>query len=89
MRKLRSRLHSELAERVAEVVLDGGLADEQPRRDLWIRLSLRGKPSDLPLLRGELVQRLNAPPPSVLACRLELKPCALGERLPPKSVKSS
>ena len=75
------RLDAQLAERLAQVVLDGAGADEQPSRDRSVGLPLCGKASDLRLLRGQLVQRVHGPPAGTLTCRLQLEPCPLGERV--------
>ena len=63
------------------MVLDRAGADKQAGRDLAICLSLRGKAGDLCLLWSELVQSRHGPLAGTLACRLQLEPRALGERL--------
>ena len=76
MGELRVRLHAELTKRLAQVVLDGALSDEQLRRDLSVGRSLRGKARDLLLPRGyfeqegkarELEARLESECPSMLS----------------------
>ena len=47
VRKLRARLDAELAEHLAQVVLDRARADEQVSGDLAIRVSLGRKARDL------------------------------------------
>ena len=49
---------AELGEDLAQVVLDGARADEQPRADLRVGEAVARQPGDLRLLRGELVARL-------------------------------
>src|SRR3954464_15098544 len=80
-RKLGPGLHVELAERLAEVVLDGARADEQLSGDLAVGVPLRREAWDLKLPRGQLVDRLRGPLAGMLAGRLQLDPSALGERL--------
>src|SRR6187200_588452 len=80
-RKLRARLDVELAERLAQVVLDRARADEELRGDLSICVSLRRKARDLQFLRGELVDRVGGPSAGPLTCRLQLDSRALGEGL--------
>ena len=74
-------LHSELAERLAQVVVDGARADEQLGRDFRVGGTVGRKAGDLRFLRGQVVTRLDGPFARVLAGRLELDPGALGERL--------
>ena len=74
-------LDSELAKRLAQVIVDGAGADEQLGRDFLVGRTLGREAGDLCLLRGQLVTRLDAPFTRVLAGRLELDPGALGERL--------
>src|SRR6266571_2913754 len=45
----------ELGEYLAQVVLDGARADEQPGADLRVRQPVAGQPRDLGLLRGQLL----------------------------------
>ena len=60
-----------------------------PRRLLtfrtWLRIGqpIAGQPGDLPLLGGQIVARFDGPLAYLLARRLKLIPCALGERLHP------
>src|SRR5438105_10483369 len=53
--ELGARLHAELPEHLAEVVLDGVRADEQLGGDLPIGLSLRDQAGDLGFLGREVV----------------------------------
>src|SRR6516165_10017673 len=45
----------ELGEDLAQVVLDGARADEQPGADFRVRQPVAGQPRDLGLLRGQLL----------------------------------
>src|SRR3954462_7672641 len=63
--------------------LHGPRAQEQPRRDLRIRQTLTGQRRDLPLLRGQVVARLDRTLAHLLASRLKLSACASGESLHP------
>src|SRR5580765_6632428 len=74
--QLRPRGHSNLAECLAQVVLDGARADEQSRRDLFVGVTFRRETSDLELLRSELAQRVDGPFAGMLACCLQFEPCA-------------
>ena len=65
-------LHVELAECLAEVVVDGVGADEQLRGDLSVGGTVGGEAGDLCFLRGEGIAGLDGPFASVLAGRLEL-----------------
>jgi hypothetical protein len=78
--KLVSGFDSELAERLAEVVVDGAGADEQLRGDLLIRGPLGGEAGDLCFLGGQVVARVDGPFARMFAGRLELDPGALSER---------
>ena len=73
-------LHSELAERLAQVVVDGAGADEQLRGDFLVGGAVGREAGDLCFLGGQVVARLDGPFAGVLAGRLELDPGALGER---------
>src|SRR3954452_7917734 len=64
-----------------QMPLDGTRAEEEPRTDLRIRQALTGKRSDLSLLRGQVVARLALTPARLLASRLKLSACAIGESL--------
>ena len=66
-----------------EVVLDGLRAEEHRRRGLPRRLSLGEQPSDLALLRGQLVEGARVAPARRLARRLELDGGLIGPRLAP------
>ena len=76
--------HSELAERFAEVVVDGAGADEQLGGDFLVGGSLGGEAGDLCFLGGQVVARLDRPFTGVLTGRLELGAGAFGERLHPE-----
>src|SRR5215207_108448 len=79
--ELRARLDVELAERLAQVVLDGAGADEQSRSDLAIGVTFGRKAGDLRLLRSEVVARVHGPLSRALPRRLQLEARALGERV--------
>src|SRR5690349_10865887 len=51
--QLLARADLELGEHLAQVVLDGARADEQPGSDLRVRLPVTGHAGDLRLLRRE------------------------------------
>src|ERR1700748_138308 len=74
-------LHSELAERLAQVIVDGVGANEQPRGGFLVRGAGGREPGDLGFLEAQVVARLDGPFARVLARRLELAASALGERL--------
>src|SRR4051794_37664963 len=63
--------------------LNGPRAEEEPRTDLRIRQAIAGQACDLPLLRRQVIAGLDRPLAHLLACRLKLFTCALGERLHP------
>ena len=73
-------LDSELAKRLAEVVVDGARADEQLRGDLLVSQTVCREIRDLCFLGGQVVAGLDGPFARMLAGRLELDPGALGER---------
>ena len=75
---------SELAERLAQVVLDRVAADEQLSGDVLVRGALDGEAGDLCFLWGQVVACFDAPFAGVLTGRLELYPRALGERIHPE-----
>src|SRR5207302_3637444 len=75
---------TELAERLAQVVLDGARADEQLSRDFAIRVSFRRQARDLRLMRRQLVERVDRPLPGMLAGRLQLDARPFRERLHPE-----
>src|SRR6266516_2627905 len=62
---------------------DGSRAEEEPRTDLRIGQPIAGQPRDLPLLGGQIVARFDRPLAYLLARRLKLLTCALGECLHP------
>src|ERR1700689_2263786 len=84
MRELCACLDVEFAERLAKVVLHGARAEEQSSGDLSVGVAVRREARDLHLLRSELVSRIHASFAGTLARRVQLEPCALGERLHPK-----
>ncbi len=63
--------------------LNGPRAEEEPGADLRIGQPIAGEPRDLPLLGGQIVACVDRPLAHLLARRLELLTCALGERLHP------
>src|SRR6478672_12701110 len=83
LRELRPRLRAQLAERLAQVVLDGARADEQLSGDLPIGVSVRRKARDLRLLGRELVERVHGPLAGPLTGGQQLAFGATRERLHP------
>ena len=81
VRELRPRLYAQLAERLTQVVLDGGRADEQLSGDFSIGVSLRHQARNLGLLGRELVECVHGPFAGTLACRQQLALGAVRERL--------
>src|ERR1700730_2050422 len=79
--KLRARIHSELPERLAQVVLDRARADEQQGGDLSVRVSLGHEARDLRLLWRQLSKGIDGAFASMLAGRFQFDACALGECL--------
>src|SRR5215207_3973403 len=79
-RKLLAGVDSELAIRVAQVVLDGLGAEEQLRRRLARGVPAREHERDLELLRRQVVERAGVAPPRALAGRQQLRVCALAPR---------
>jgi len=73
----------DLGEHVAQMPLNGPRTEEEPRTDLRIRQAIAGQACDLSLLRGQVVAGLDRPLAHLLACRLKLIACALGEPLHP------
>src|SRR4051794_24688686 len=63
--------------------LDGARAQEQPRTDLRIRQALERQARDLPLLRSQIVARLDRPLAHCLPRREQLTRGSLGESLHP------
>src|SRR3954469_16406213 len=60
-RELGAGRHAELPEHLAEVVLHGAGADEQPGSDVPVSFPLADQCGDLGLLRGELLRRTDLP----------------------------
>src|SRR5437588_7932528 len=73
----------ELGEHLPQVVGDGVLAEKQPGTDLRVREPIAGQLGDLPLLRGQIIARLNRAPTHVLARRQQLTSGSLSECLHP------
>src|SRR6516165_3072964 len=71
----------ELDEHLAEVPLDRPRTQEEPSTDLGVRQPAAGHLRDLPLLRGQLVARLDRAPAHVFARRRQLQARAIGERV--------
>ncbi len=80
-RELGAGFDSELAERLAEVVVDVAGADEQLRGDFLVGRTVCREMGDLRFLGGQVVAGLDGPFARVLAGRLELDSGAFGERL--------
>src|SRR5581483_7746500 len=78
--KLPASADAELAEDLAQVVLDRARADEQLGADLRVGVSVAGQPRDLELLGREVVARVRGDPPHGLAGGEELAAGTLGER---------
>src|SRR6266566_4247564 len=66
-RQLGARADAELLEDVAQVRLDRVRAEEELRRDFFVRQSLRDEPRDRELARRELVSRRRDAPARALA----------------------
>src|SRR3954453_18158327 len=79
--ELAARADVELAEDLAQVVLDRSRADEQLGADLRVRLPVARHAGDLRLLRRQHVARVRVTPARGLAGGLQLAAGALGERL--------
>ena len=79
--QLVARADPELAEHLAQMPLHRARTEEQPRTDLRVRKPVAGQMGDLPLLRGQIIARLNRPLAHRLAGRPRLAAGALGERL--------
>ena len=77
-------LHPQLAERLAQVIVDGAGADEQLRGDLLVGGTVCREAGDLCFLGSQVIARLDGPLAGMLAGRLELDPGALGERFHPE-----
>src|SRR6266550_507079 len=80
MSQLRPRLHVELAEDLAQVVLDRARTNEQLSGDLSVRVSVRHEARDLSLPRRQLTKGIDGASASVFAGSFQLDSCALGER---------
>src|SRR4051812_34171081 len=79
--ELSSRAEAELGEDLAEVILHGARADEQPDADLGVRLTVGGEARDLRLLRSQRVTGLARQPTHAPSGGEELAPGTLGEGL--------
>ena len=66
MHELCAPFDVELAECLAKVVVDRVRADKKLSGDLSVGATFRREPSDLPLLRSELVSRIRRPSPETL-----------------------
>ena len=66
---------------MAQVPLHRAPAEEKPRADLGVREAIAGQFGDLPLLRRQLVARVDGPLADGLARRQQLAASAFGERL--------
>ena len=71
LHELGPRGHAELAEDLAQVIVDRARAEEQLCRDLAVGHAFGHETGDLQLLRGELVERRRVAPPGRLAGRAE------------------
>src|SRR5580704_3351281 len=87
MCQLRPRLDAELSERLMEVVLDGGGADEKLCGNLTVRVALRGQSCNLYLLWRELIEGLDRTATCTLTRGFQFDACACGERLHAGSVE--
>src|SRR3954452_19201030 len=79
LQELPARADPKLAEHVVQMPLDGARAEEEPRPDLRIRQALTSQARDLSLLRGQVVARLDRTLAHLLASRVKLSACAIGE----------
>ena len=87
--ELAARGDAELGEDLAQVVLDGVRADEQPGADLRVGQPVAGQPGDLGLLGGQLlVPGGGAALAGGLAGGAQLAPGPLGERPPRPSPRA-
>ena len=77
--ELVSRVDVELREDLVQVVLDSAAADEQLGADLGVGEAVAGKPRDLGLLRGKLVEPVGRASPRALTGRQQLAGSADGE----------
>src|SRR5215217_6850061 len=79
---------TELAEHLAQVVLDRTRADEQLGADLGVRIPVGGEARDLRLLVRQHVARFARQPAHALAGGEQLAPGTLGERLGPDAAET-
>src|SRR3954447_11492118 len=79
--ELAARVDPDLGENLAQVPLDGSRAEKENGADLRVRKAVAGEPGNLLLLGGEIVARLGAPLPHLLARGDQLAPSTLGERI--------
>src|SRR6185312_12702265 len=68
----------ELGEHFAQMPFHGARAEEEPCTDLRVRQAVPGQLRNLPLLRRQIVARLDSALAYVLACGQKLFTCALG-----------
>src|SRR5262245_9767094 len=80
-RELAARADAELREHLAQVILDGAVAEVELRGDLGVGQPLGGEASDLRLLRREVVAGLDRALADGLPGRQQLAAGALGERM--------
>src|SRR5438270_11816311 len=73
----------EFREHLAQVVLDGARAEEQPRADLWVRLPIGGQAGDLRFLGRQAVAGVGRALARGLAGGEQLTAGALGEGVGP------
>jgi hypothetical protein len=83
--KLPTTVDIELSKHLSQMPLNRARAEEQPRGDLRVRQPITGQLGDLPLLRGQIVARLNRTSANDLTRRQKLTPGAFGERQGPVS----
>jgi hypothetical protein len=81
--ELVTRMDPELPEHLAQMPLDGGRAEKEPRTAFRVRQPIPGQLGNLPLLRGQIVACLRRPPTHPLARRQQLLTRTLGERVHP------
>src|SRR4029077_389682 len=79
--KLGPAAHAKLAEDLAQVILDGAGADEQPGSDLPVGQMLGDQPRDLLLLGGEHLRGFGATRAGPLASGAQVAPGPARERL--------
>src|SRR6188768_1277300 len=73
--------HTQFGEHLAQMPFDGTGADEQLCRDLRVGASIAGEPGNVVLLSSQVVDRVDLPPPDLLAGREQLPPSPVRESL--------